>query len=127
MPNAVRRAAAAAAAPVQHVCVDHRCFHIAVDQQFLHRANVVAIGQQVRGERMAKGMARDPFGQPGLVSLRRAPGCRDGCCLSAGSAVADGHREILLLSRVALPKPNRPRICHAIINRMCPSREDLLS
>jgi hypothetical protein len=37
----------AADAPVQNMGVDHRRFHVAVPQQFLHRANVVAVGQQV--------------------------------------------------------------------------------
>ena len=33
-------------------------------QKFLHGADVVAIGQEVRGERMPEGVAGNPFGQP---------------------------------------------------------------
>jgi len=32
-------------------------------QQFLHGANVVAVGQQVRGKRMPECVAGDPFGE----------------------------------------------------------------
>jgi len=48
----VRSAPYAAASTVQDVRVDHRCFDVAVAQQFLHRADVVAVGQHVGGEGM---------------------------------------------------------------------------
>jgi len=36
-----------------------------VAQQFLDRTNVAAVGQQVRGKRVAKRVAGDAFGQSG--------------------------------------------------------------
>lgn len=59
MPDGVRRAADAAASPVQHVGVDHRCFHIAVARQFLDCTNIVAIGQQVHRKGMPERVARE--------------------------------------------------------------------
>ena len=51
--QAIQRTGHPVATLVQHVRVDHRRAHIAVAQQFLHRANVVASLQQMRGEGMA--------------------------------------------------------------------------
>ena len=52
----VKRAAHAPAAAVHHMRVDHRGGHIAVAQQFLHRANVVARLQHVRGKGVTQHM-----------------------------------------------------------------------
>jgi hypothetical protein len=41
-------------ATVQHVGVNHRRLHISVSEEFLNCANIIAIFQQVRGERMPK-------------------------------------------------------------------------
>ena len=51
---------------VQNMGVNHRRANVLVTQEFLDRANVIAIGQQVRGERMPKRVARDSLGQPSL-------------------------------------------------------------
>ena len=40
----------ASPAMVQNVGVDHSCSNVVVAQQFLARADVVAVGQQVRGK-----------------------------------------------------------------------------
>lgn len=53
----VRRAPDAAAWPIQDVGVNHRCVDVAVPEQFLHRAGVVAVGQQVHGEGMSERVA----------------------------------------------------------------------
>jgi hypothetical protein len=50
----VDRAFDGSATPVENVCVDHRSPHVAVAQQLLHRAYVVAVFDQVRGEAMAE-------------------------------------------------------------------------
>jgi len=44
------------AATVQDVSINHRRRHVFVTQQFLNRADVIAILQQVRRERMPKRM-----------------------------------------------------------------------
>jgi hypothetical protein len=54
----VRRASDSGGAAVQHVRVDHRGAHIAVAQQFLNRADVVAVFEEVRRERMAERVTR---------------------------------------------------------------------
>ena len=48
-------------AAVQNVRVDHRRVNELVTQQFLDRANIVAIDQQARCERMAKRRAHHSF------------------------------------------------------------------
>ena len=50
----VQRAADSACAVAQHVGVDHRRRDVAMAEQFLHRADVVAPLEQVRREGMAK-------------------------------------------------------------------------
>jgi hypothetical protein len=46
--------------------VNHGRTNVAMAQQFLHGANVVAVGEEVRGKRMPKRVARDSFGESGL-------------------------------------------------------------
>ena len=41
--------------------VDHRCFNIILPRQFLNRADVIAIFEQMSGERMSEGMTRNSF------------------------------------------------------------------
>ena len=53
----VRRALHTPAASIQNMGVDHRRPHVAVPQQFLHRADVVAGFQKMRGERMTEAVA----------------------------------------------------------------------
>jgi len=43
------------------VGIDHRRPDILMPEQFLNRPNVIAILQEVGGEGMPKGVARDPF------------------------------------------------------------------
>lgn len=51
--------------------VDHRRPNVLVAQQFLDRANVVPVDQQVRGKGMPERVAGGPLVQPGLAhSLR---------------------------------------------------------
>jgi hypothetical protein len=38
----IQRASYALSAPVEHVCVDHRCAHVLVAEQFLYGADVIA-------------------------------------------------------------------------------------
>ena len=52
----IEGAANTAPAPVHDMGVDHRRGHIAVAEQFLHRADVVARLQQVRGKGVAQNM-----------------------------------------------------------------------
>ena len=40
-------------APVEHVGIDHRCLHIPMPQEFPYGADIVAIFQEMCGERMA--------------------------------------------------------------------------
>jgi hypothetical protein len=63
----VERAIHASTALVQHVRVNHRRAHVFMPQQFLDRADIVAVFQQVRGERMTQGMRR------GALDNRRVP------------------------------------------------------
>jgi hypothetical protein len=48
---------------VQNVRVNHGRANVAMAQPFLHGANVVAVGEQVRGKGMPEGVAGDPFGE----------------------------------------------------------------
>jgi len=52
--QSTQRAQNAAPTFVQHMGVDHGGAHIGMAQQLLHRANVVARLQQMRGKRMAQ-------------------------------------------------------------------------
>ncbi len=63
----VGRTADAPSAPVQNVRVNHGRPNVSVAEQFLHVADVLAVGQQVRGKRMPKGVARVPLGQSSLA------------------------------------------------------------
>jgi hypothetical protein len=51
-------------ASVQHMSVYHGCLHIPMSEEFLNRADVIAIFQQVRGKRMPQRVAVDRLGQP---------------------------------------------------------------
>jgi len=54
----------APAAFIQHMGINHCCGNIAMPQQFLHRADVIARFQQMRRKRMPQGMRRGRFGKP---------------------------------------------------------------
>ncbi len=72
----------AEAATVQDVGIDHRRAHVAMAQQLLHRANVVACLEQMGRKRMAKGVARRPLGnarRPTARAHSRATSSPDPC------------------------------------------------
>ena len=52
----VHRASHSPSSAVQDMGVDHRGAHVGVSQQFLNRADVVAIFQQMGGKGMAQGV-----------------------------------------------------------------------
>src|SRR3990172_5216474 len=62
----VDRTANAFPAAVQNVSVNHRCFHILMPEQLLHGADVVTVGQKMRGEGMAESVAGRPLSQSGV-------------------------------------------------------------
>jgi len=64
----------AASAVLEDVGVDHRRGYVAVAEELLHRADVVAPLQEVGGEEVAEGVAGDPLVEAGLSSciLHRA-------------------------------------------------------
>ncbi len=62
----IRRAADTPPAAVQNMGVDHGRADVLVAQEFLHRADVVTIGQQMRGKRMPKRVPRHALRQSGL-------------------------------------------------------------
>jgi hypothetical protein len=47
---------------IQNMGIDHRGFDIGMTQKFLHRADVVAILEQMRCEGMAEGVTTDALG-----------------------------------------------------------------
>jgi len=49
---------------IQHMRIDHRRLHIFVPQPFLHRPDIVALLEQMRGNTVPQGMATDAFGEP---------------------------------------------------------------
>ena len=54
----VHGAVHAQGASIEHMGVDHGCFHILMAHQLLNRADVLAALQQVGGEGMAEGVGR---------------------------------------------------------------------
>src|SRR5882672_9399590 len=72
--DAVERAPHAAPALVQHMGVDHRSRDIRMPEQFLHRADVVAGFNEVRGERVAQRVRAHGLGDPRVAArlLQRA-------------------------------------------------------
>ena len=51
---------------VQHMGINHRCFHVCVAKQLLHSADVLARLQKVCRETVTKAVRREPDGQPRL-------------------------------------------------------------
>lgn len=70
-------------ASVQHVRVDHRRLHIAVAQEILHGADIVAGFKQVR---------RSPESQSSIAMIRETP---------SSAASSQRHRKSCDLGRVA--------------------------
>ena len=52
------------AAAIQHMRIHHGGVHIRVPKEFLHRPDVVALLQQMRGKTVSEGMATDAFVEP---------------------------------------------------------------
>lgn len=91
---------------VQTVRVNHRRLDVAVPQEFLHRAKVVAVGQQVRGEGVPKRVAGDPLGQSGLSHCLR-DGLLDERFVNVMASLVAGPRIYAptLLRKHELPAP----------------------
>ena len=66
----IRGAPYAPPAAIENVGVDHGCRNVLVAEKLLHRANVVAVFEQVSGERVSKGVTRYPLGQLGTPHSR---------------------------------------------------------
>jgi hypothetical protein len=114
----------ASSSPVQDVSVNHRRFHVAVAQQFLHRADVVPVGQQVRGERVAKRVTGDSLGQTGL-----SRGLRDGLLalsLLPSQAIPDNVRLAALVATSPVGQSNCVSKLMSSIN-MSSTRRELAS
>ena len=63
----IERTAHPAPTALQHVRVDHGRSDVLVPQEFLHRANIVTILQQVRGKTVSERMAAAALIQAGLA------------------------------------------------------------
>jgi len=96
------------AAPVQHVGVNHRGFDILMAQQFLNRADVIPIFQQMGRKRVAESVTTRTLAQAGF----------SGCLFD--SPLQDGFMEVMssLYSRAwgyAETRETRVRSCnHAL-------------
>jgi len=64
MGRRIEWAANGETAALQHVGVDHGGLDVFVAEQFLDRANVIAVFEEVGGEGVAERMAADAFGDP---------------------------------------------------------------
>ena len=64
--ESIHRASDSSPATVQNMGVYHRGAHVGVPEQFLNRADVVAIFQQMRGEAMTHGVRGRRLGYSGL-------------------------------------------------------------
>jgi hypothetical protein len=69
----IERALHAKTRLVHHMRVDHRCTHILVPKEFLHRSNIVSILQEMRRERMSKCVTGSRLGNMRLVKFRGMP------------------------------------------------------
>ena len=74
----VKRGTDGGSATIEHVGVDHGGFDILVPKQFLYRANIVAVFEEVCGEAVSKNM-----GCNGFVYFCQ-PGCFFDCTLEVG-------------------------------------------
>ena len=80
-------------------------------QKFLHGADVVAIGQEVRGERMPEGVAGNPFGQPSPAHRLRDGLLDERFVNVVASLLAGlGVRLAMLLRKHELPAPLAVRV-----------------
>ena len=85
----VGRAAYASAAAVEDMGVDHGGLEVAVTEQLLNGADVVAVGEQVGGEAVAEAMERGVLGDVGSAN-GRLEGPLDGTLVQVVPAVVAG-------------------------------------
>jgi hypothetical protein len=71
--NSIRGTTHSLSALVQNVRINHRRADILVTEQFLDRPDIVTVNKQVRGERVAKRVARYPL--PNIGAYYRAANC----------------------------------------------------
>ena len=111
--HSVSRALDASRAPVEDVRVDHRRAHVVVAKQLLDGADIVALLQQVGGERMAEGVACSARARTiaRIELLLRRPygsGRVTGALRSAERSAASCHLQISLLFDVMDNPPPFP-------------------
>ena len=62
----IHRTEDSSSSTVQHVSVNHGRLYVSMSKQFLNRADIIAIFQEVRGERVSQRVAAHRLGQAGL-------------------------------------------------------------
>ena len=73
---AIQGAADGQAAAIEDVGVNHRRFHVLVAKEFLHRADIVAILQQMRSKGVAEGVAVTRLLSPARLAALLTALCR---------------------------------------------------
>ena len=63
------------AAPIEHVCIDHRGLDVRVPEQLLHRPNVLPALQQMRGKTVAQRMRCSNLAIPAVFTARLKARC----------------------------------------------------
>lgn len=95
--------------PIQNVCVDHRCFHVLVAEQFLDGSDVIAVFQQMRGkrvsERVAGGALHNPRFSHGFLDGALDGGFMD--MIEAGESIPVEAGKSLRSRRLQLPYKRR--------------------
>jgi hypothetical protein len=88
------------------VRANHGRANVLVTQEFLYGANIIATGQQVRGERMPECVAGDPFGESNLSDSLR-DGLLDKRFMNVVSSLLSGFRvhPAMFLREYELPAP----------------------
>ncbi len=80
--NGIERAAHAEAAAVEDVGIDHGGLHVAMAEELLHGADIVAVLEQMGGEGVAEGVTGDALGEAG-----QSGGLADGALEPGGAEV----------------------------------------
>ena len=118
----VQRAHRPPGGDLQHVRVDHRRAHLAVAEQFLHRADVGARLQQVRGEAVTQRVRRYVLLDAGQGS--GAPQCARQPLLEQVVAPLDAGGSTARARRGEDPVPG-PRLAGTrVFRRQCVGQED---
>src|SRR5438067_3711484 len=98
-------------APVEHVRVDHRRPHIAVAEELLYRPDVVAVLEQMRGERVPECMARCGLGEAHLADCPMHRPLDHGLVQMVAAPLAGDRFEVRACRRKdPLPRPLAPRV-----------------